>query len=166
MNLQKLKYLVSDRFGVDITSKCRDTDHFLARAVFFEIAYNKYKFGSLQAIGDYVNRNHATVLHGITKVFPHIKTYYPRHYDVYISIMKELFVDVDLNIDDTAEERLLKVSEKYNDIVEKYNELLSKHNNSSGEFDDKESLIDSIRRVPDDKIPTLKLRVDAIIKMI
>lgn len=166
MNLQKLKYLVSDRFNVDITSKCKDIDHVVARAVFYELAYNKYNFGSLQAIADYVNKNHATVLHGLKNVFPYMKINYPWHYSVYKSIMKELFVYVDFKDEDTIEERLAKATEKYNDAVEKYNELLSKYNNSSEDFDDKESLIESIRRVPDEKIPILKLRVDAILKMI
>ena len=163
MNLQKLKYLVSDRFGVDIASKCRDTDHVVARAVFFEIAYNKYRFGTLKSIGEYVNRDHATVLHGIKKIFPQIKIYYPRQYDIYKYIIRELYLDVEFKYRETTEERLEKISVKYEDVLEKYNKLLSEQNNCS---DEKESLIESIRRVPDDKVPILKLRVDAILKMI
>ena len=159
MTLENLDKIVSSSFDVDIKSKSRDIDSVMARAVFYDLAYNKFKVASLSRIGKYVERHHATVLHSLNNVLPIIPKCYKYHDSVYKDILRRIFVYDDKDLNETDYTKLERLRIQYNDLLEKYNDLCN-------EEADRSQLISSIRRLSEDKVPILKLRVDAILKMI
>ena len=48
----------------EITSACRNRELVIARSIFADIAYYKYRY-TFQAIGKILNRHHATVMHNV-----------------------------------------------------------------------------------------------------
>lgn len=159
MTLEKLDKIVSSSFGVDIKSKSRDTHNVMARVVFYDLAYNKFKVTSLSMIGKYVGRTHATVLHSINNTLPSMPKFYKHHDSIYKDILRKIFYDNDF--DETDYMKLEKLRLQYNDLLEKYNDACNVDDSS-----DRSQLISSIIGLPEDKVPILKLRVDAILKMI
>lgn len=161
MTLEKLDKIVSSSFGVDIKSNNRDTHNVMARVVFYDLAYNKFKVTSLSMIGKYVGRTHATVLHSINNTLPSMPKFYKYHNNIYKDILRKIFIYNDNDFDDTDYMKLEKLRLQYNDLLEKYNDACNGDDDS-----DRSQLISSIRRLPEDKVPILKLRVDAILRII
>ena len=164
MKLEYLIGIVSNVTGLDITSKCRDSEHVNARAIYYDIAYNKLRLGSLTSIGKSVNRDHATVLHSINNVFPHLKRYYRQSYDQYKEVLDRLVIDENFDASKTTEERLEDITDKYNELLAKYEELVNSLD--ADQEDERHQIIKSIRRLPSEKLTTLKIRLDAILRMI
>ena len=69
--LKLLQKLVEDRLGIDLMKNTRRTNYVYARALFYGLAYNTNAY-SYASIGNYVGKDHATVLHSIKKVLPHV----------------------------------------------------------------------------------------------
>lgn len=164
MKLEYLIGIVSNVTGLDITSKCRDSEHVNARAIYYDIAYNKLRLGSLTSIGKSVNRDHATVLHSINNVFPHLKRYYRQSYGQYKEVLDRLVIDENFDASKTTEERLEDITDKYNELLAKYEELVNSLD--ADQEDERHQIIKSIRRLPSEKLTTLKIRLDAILRMI
>lgn len=163
MTLEELIEIVSKQTNVDIKSKCRDTDHVLARAIYFDLAYSKLKLGSMSSIGKSVNRDHATVIHALRNVLPHIKKHYRVMHSHRVKLLNRFVFDEDY-MEETAEERADKLTKQYSELKEKYdNILLHLQGNDNDELN---QLVSSIRRVPEEKLSILKLRVDAMIRML
>lgn len=164
MKLENLIKIVSDITGVDIRSNSRDSDHVVARAMYYDIAYNKLRLGSLSSIGRSIGKNHATVLHSINNVFPHIKRYYKHQYIQYKNILKHISIYENFDASEDLEYRLEEITDKYNELLFKYEELTNGIDNDSQ--DERSEMIKSIRRLPSEKLTTLKIRLDAILRMI
>jgi len=64
MNKKIIKRIVEEFYSLDITTKTRERNYVEARAMYYKIVRDNTKL-SLEVIGKSVNRNHATVLHGI-----------------------------------------------------------------------------------------------------
>ena len=77
---------VSKLFDVDLSSNKRDTKHFRARSVFYKMCFKLCYKPTYQAIGDSVNKNHATVIHSV-KTFDNNLKFDP--------IMKDMYNQVD-----------------------------------------------------------------------
>lgn len=146
MNLDILIDTVNTKTGLDIRDSKKTTDQVMARCIYYKLAYEDFRLGSLQMVAMKVGKNHATVLHAIKNLFPVMHTYFPQMYKDYISIKRDL--------DGISESDIL--DEKYNDLLKKYNELMS--NDSE--------IMSIIRRVPEDKLSIFKLRISAIVKML
>lgn len=164
MKLENLIKIVSDITGVDIRSNSRDSDHVVARAIYYDIAYNRLRLGSLSSIGRSIGKNHATVLHSINNIFPHIGRYYKNHYLQYKNILKHISIHENFDASEDLEDRLEEVTCKYNELLFKYEQLINDIDNDSE--DERSDMIKSIRRLPSEKLTTLKIRLDAILKMI
>lgn len=163
MNLKKLVDIVSEETGKDLRSRCRDNDHVLARAIFYDLAYNKLRLGSMDAIGKSVGRNHATVIHSLNNVLPHIKNHYREMHSHRMHLLNHFIFDED-TFDETPQDTIDRITSEYNELKERYDNLAAELDlNENTELLE---LISSIRRVPSDKLSILKLRVDAIIRMI
>lgn len=163
MNLEKLVDIVSEETGKDLRSRCRDNDHVLARAIFYDLAYNKLRLGSMDAIGKSVGRNHATVIHSLNNVLPHIKNHYREMHSVRMHLLNQFVFDED-TFDETPQDTIDRITSQYNELKEKYDNLAAELD--SNENTEASELISSIRRVPSEKLSILKLRVDAIIRML
>tara|TARA_B100000424_G_C22819580_1_gene438501 strand:- start:178 stop:567 length:390 start_codon:yes stop_codon:yes gene_type:complete len=67
VKLSKIKQLVEEKFDSKLNRRSRKRPYVYQRAVYFKICKEKAKC-SLEQIGRTVNKDHATVLHGI-KIF-------------------------------------------------------------------------------------------------
>lgn len=166
MNIeQNIIRIISDKIGVDITKKNRSRDYVLGRAMYYDIAYSKLNLGSLEHVGSLVGLDHASVIHSMRKVFPHIKIYYKPYYIKYLSVLNTIGIHHDDN-------KILSIDDRYNDLIIKYNNLSKDYDQvlSMVEFDKSNSelneLVQSIIKLPHDKVSKLKVRVDAIIHML
>ena len=63
-DLQNILKLVIDETGVDITSRKRDHKTVIHRWIYFKLA-SEFTNNSLHKIGAAINKNHATVIHGL-----------------------------------------------------------------------------------------------------
>ena len=142
MNLEKLVDIVSEETGTYLRSRCRDNDHVLARAIFYDLAYNKLRLGSLAAIGKSVGRNHATVLHSLNNVLPHIKNHYREMHSHRMNLLNQFALDEDTFNEDTVD----RITSKYNELKERYDNIVAELD--SNEDTEASELISSIRRVP------------------
>jgi len=129
--LIEIKELVDSEFGLDISVKNRKATVVYARCIYYRLC-REYTKASLYEIGEILNKNHATVLHGL-KLF---KTFQiqPNHFSyelgIYNSISKEL------SGAPREESTLLKRMQKekqevlkiHAEIQEKYTKLKDKHN--------------------------------------
>jgi hypothetical protein len=120
----------------------------------------------MNAIGRSIGRTHATVINALNNILPDVKTYYSSMHDRRISLIRKLNLDED-EINEPIQDAYDKMKVKYVQLQNEYDEVcknLSLLN--TDDDDDLDELISNIRRVPSDKLSILKLRVNAIIKMI
>ena len=66
MNLETIKKIVENVTNIDITKESRKREIVEARCIYYKIS-KLYTKSSLDKIGELLNKNHATVLHGIKK---------------------------------------------------------------------------------------------------
>lgn len=163
MNLEELVDIVSEETGKDLRSRCRDNDHVLARAIFYDLAYNKLRLGSMDVIGNSVGRNHATVIHSLNNVLPHIKNHYKEMHYHRINLLNSFASEED-TFYETPQDTIDRITSEYNELKERYDNLAAELD--SNENTEASELISSIRRVPSEKLSILKLRVEAIIRML
>ena len=64
MTKEQIKKLVIENTGIDIDNPVRKRAFVEARAIYYKLL-REYTLLSLVEIGDYVKKNHATVIHGI-----------------------------------------------------------------------------------------------------
>lgn len=161
MKLDKLAEIVSDETGVDLRSKCRDANHVVARTVYFDLAYNKFKLGSLKEVGKAVGRDHATVIHCLNNILPHMKIYYKEmeaHHRNLFSYLSEYFSSKEES--SSYEDASAKLFNDYLKLKQKFEELNMPDNETIRQ------IVSSMKDLPDDKLSKLKVRVDAIIQML
>lgn len=85
MNWKQIKETIETDLLVNLSENSRRRAIIEARCVYYKICYDKLNM-SLAAIGKTVNRDHATVLHGIRAVFPTLEHYNKELYDYYLTI--------------------------------------------------------------------------------
>lgn len=108
--INSLKDGVSEFFNVDLSSKKRDTKHYRARSIFYKLCFKLVYKPTYQAIGDSVNRNHATVIHSVKnferdlKFDSHMSDMYDSLKDIYL----EFQVDKKTNQDIVKSNQMLK----------------------------------------------------------
>ena len=158
MKLDRLVDLVSKKTSVDLREQRRTNDQIFARAIYYDIAYNKLKLGSLKRVGDAVGRHHASVIYSLKNITPDLKRYHPQMYLNYMSVLEDFSLDQNDDVK-TPQEIIEELVLKYDDLKQKYDSISSTNK-------DAEELIMSIRQLPEDKMYKLKIRVEAIMKMI
>ncbi|MGA1702650.1 MAG: helix-turn-helix domain-containing protein [Methylophilaceae bacterium] len=161
MNLEHVIKVVSDYTGVDIKSRRRDNDHVIARAIYYNISYNILKLGTRKRIAMAIGRNHATVIHSLNNVVPMMDKYYPIAYRNQRDIIDNLTLVENLNDCSTFKEMYESIAGEYKDLLSKYNEILK-----IDDHPEKKDMIESIINLPPNKSGILKIRLDAILKMI
>jgi chromosomal replication initiation ATPase DnaA len=108
-----IKY-INENLNIDIKVRTRKTDYIYARSLYFKIA-REHTAISFNKIGRKVNLNHATVMHGINKVFPVVLKYEPKIKNIYDSFVFENILDIGRLIYLTKE-----LNELENKILEDY----------------------------------------------
>jgi len=167
VQLETIKDYIEANIKVSLKKKTRARDMCYARAVYYKLA-KRYTVQSLTSIGKLVNRDHATVLHGL-KLFDEAIMYSEPLKVVYdsfsINVENKNLEDADSNMLDIK--NLAEQNKKLKRKVFKQNleiDILKKQKieptNKTEEF------IDLINSVDEDKLDMLYTRLDAIVKMI
>lgn len=129
--LKEIMKLVSEQYGLDITQTNRRKDLVMARWVYYKLCRD-FTPASLAEIGKSLNKNHATVLHGL-KGFENWqlqKSYYADHIEIYekISQLYEKKHKKPETLIDRVRREKQEVLEIHRDITKKYEQLKEKHN--------------------------------------
>lgn len=68
MKLLDIKQFVDDEFAIDIARNTRKREYVEARSLYYKLAKENTRL-SLERIGGFIRRDHATVLHGLNNVW-------------------------------------------------------------------------------------------------
>jgi len=90
MTVKKLADLVSEETGVDIRTQSRKSMYVVARAIYYDIAYNHELLGSLSHIGKEVGRDHASVLYSLRTIVPQMERYFKHGHAISLKIKHKL----------------------------------------------------------------------------
>ncbi len=69
INIKQIRAIVEDNVGFDLAIKGRKRYHSDARALFYKLS-REYTNDTFETIGNELNKNYATVVHGVHKIFP------------------------------------------------------------------------------------------------
>jgi hypothetical protein len=150
---------VSNEFGIDITKRTRKREYIYARAVYFKLAQDIFR-RSLTSIGNDIGLDHATVLHAINNVFPTIQMFEPfvvkRYNKLYdrIKFENEMHKEIPITTEEAARE-IMDLRYRLS-----FAEAQARKTMSLGPFED------LLCRIPEDKIDLVRVRLDAMIKML
>lgn len=110
-DLKKIKESVEAHFNVNLSARDRKRKVVDARTVYIHIAYRKTK-KSLSAIGEYINRDHSTVLYHVGKFKDLMKTDrdFKRKFEEFMRLYADGFENLNVkSIDNEIEWHLAKV---------------------------------------------------------
>ena len=69
INIKQIRNIVEDNVGFNLEIKGRKRHHSDARAIFYKLC-REYTNDTFVTIGEELNKNYATVVHGVHKIFP------------------------------------------------------------------------------------------------
>jgi len=91
MKIEQIKYLLEQELGITINRKSRKRPYVYQRALYFKLC-KEYTNQTFAAIGKTLNKDHATVMHGV-KVFDSFRTWeetkYLEAYETLSNIIKQ-----------------------------------------------------------------------------
>ena len=170
MKLQEVIQFIQEKMEVDLQENSRKRENVYARAIYFKVTRELFPRKSLDFIGSLVGRDHASVLHGINKVFPMIKLYEPTVYEVYEDTRAMILHKMSDITGEAFEES--KQSKDYKNELRKYYDkckyLRYKVSSLEKEIEsgNNDLVKQYIKRVPAEKYDLFLLRLDAMTKMI
>tara|TARA_B100001175_G_scaffold317393_1_gene334123 strand:- start:7423 stop:7872 length:450 start_codon:yes stop_codon:yes gene_type:complete len=145
MTSESIKNKINQRLNIDIKTNTRDRKHVYARAIYYKLCRDLTNM-KLHEIAKTVNRNHASVLHGIKTVFPTLKEYKDPIYKIYVEL---------------TEKDRLPLQQKYDLLNHKYLELCKYA--VSNKY---KKLFDIITKIPEEEITNVECRVSAIVDIL
>lgn len=150
---------VSNEFGIDITKKTRRREYLYARAVYYKLAQDIFK-RSLTSIGKDIGLDHATVLHSINNVFPTMQMFEPSIIKKYNKLYDRIRFENEQRrvIPETSEDAAKEIIDLRYRLS--FAEAQARKVISLGPFED------LLCRVPEDKVDIVRLRLDAMIRML
>jgi len=87
MTIDKIKEIVETETGIELKNKSRRTELVYTRAMYYNLC-REYTLHSLEVIGKSVDKNHATVLHGLKLYRDWIEQHEERYIQSYERIDK------------------------------------------------------------------------------
>lgn len=87
MTIEKIKEIVETETGINLNNKSRKTELVYTRAMYYNLC-REYTLHSLEVIGKSVDKNHATVLHGLKLYSDWIEQHEERYIQSYERIDK------------------------------------------------------------------------------
>ena len=144
--IKKIRKEVEEATCQDLSRRSRQRELVYSRAIYFKLCKEKTTL-TLQQIGDSLGLNHATVLHGLNKVFPTVIEHEPLYREIYECVRNQ--------------EDLAYLKENYNALRKQYDKLLKLKT-----FDEHTELVDIVREVPKRHIELAKIRIRAMVDMI
>jgi hypothetical protein len=168
MKLQEVIQFIQEKMEVDLQVDTRKRESVYARAIYFKVTRELFPRKSLEHIGSLVGRDHASVLHGINKVFPMIKLYEPTVYEVYEDTRAMILHNIsNVTGEEYNESKNSKVYKKeLNKYYAKCKYLEAKVSLYEEQYSTDELVRDYIKRVPSEKYDLFLTRLDAMTKMI
>jgi hypothetical protein len=150
---------VSKEFGIDITKRTRKREYLYARAVYFKLAQDIFR-RSLTSIGKDIGLDHATVLHSINNVFPTIQMFEPGVVKTYNKLYDRIKFENEQHreLPTTSEEATKEILDLRYRLS--FAEAQARKVMSLGPFED------LLCHIPEDKVDLVRVRLDAMIKML
>ncbi len=171
MTLEDIRKEIESSLDFSLSEVNRQRKYVYARCVYFKLSRELCPLESLESIGSSVNKDHASVLHGINNVFPSLEAYEESFYDIYTQAKLNLLYKYGGG-DNYASEvnpiAFLGVHKQYSNELSKYRDALEELQGLYDELlisSDFGDAIEMIKRVPVDKYETLLVRLDAITKI-
>lgn len=127
MKQKLIRQVVEEYFNLQLIRETRRREYVEARAFYYKFCKIFCKL-SLQAIGETLNKNHATVLNGLNRLDGWL-TYDKRLQSYYNELdrnIRKTLKDIDDDYSFVSVEQLYEM--KYNTLTEKYCNLINKYN--------------------------------------
>lgn len=123
ISISQIKVEVAKKLGLSLNRNTRKREYVYARAIYFKLC-REFSHATLSSIGKSVNRDHASVLHGLF-VFDVIALHKDTILGSYTKIRNELLMQNEDDLKKYNEENYYKI--KYNKLIEEYQELQKKY---------------------------------------
>ncbi|WP_424493929.1 helix-turn-helix domain-containing protein [Salinimicrobium sp. GXAS 041] len=172
-DLKQLRKIVEGFTKVNISKNSRLRSIIIARAIFFEAAAKKTPH-SVAAIGSFLGKDHATVLHA-RKQFKGYMRDFPEFHSIYLQIIRMKvygMTDEDMSQQQEECEKQVKDRKKHAEIILRLQEKISVlkrklHERESVTSDQSHApLVELVSKVPEHQVELVKVRLDAIVKML
>jgi hypothetical protein len=161
--MQKLNEIldsVSARTGLDVRKNTRQIEYVMARNIYYKIAKDDLRLGTLSAVGKPLSKDHTTVLHGLNN-FHQIENYYPKMYSDYLFI-KDLF---DENKDkESSYEKFVNLDNSFNQLKKEHKQLQDKYYKLLMDSDSN-YIVNKMNELSVENQEVLIMRVKAILNM-
>ncbi len=95
----KIIDLVNKKTGLDIRKRSRKQDYVFSRCIYYDIAYNHLKLGTLYEVAKQLGLDHSTVIHSLKNILPILDNYAPEFITIRDEVLEILDYEVDYNED-------------------------------------------------------------------
>jgi hypothetical protein len=123
ISISQIKVEVAKELGLSLNRNTRKREYVYARAIYFKLC-REFSHATLLAIGKSVNRDHASVLHGLL-VFDVMALHKDTVLNTYTRVRNRLLQESEEDLNRYNNENYYKI--KYNQLVEEYQELQKKY---------------------------------------
>lgn len=123
ISLADIKRFVEKEFKITISRNTRKREYVYARAIYFKLC-KEFSHQTLSKIGASVNRDHASVLHGLF-VFDVMVLHKDSILNSYSKIRNRLFKETEDDLKKYNSENYYKI--KYEQLLEEYQELQKRY---------------------------------------
>jgi hypothetical protein len=123
ISLADIKHFVEAELKINISRNTRKREYVYARAIFFKLC-KEFSHQTLSKIGEFVGRDHASVIHGLY-VFDIIALHKDSILNSYTKIRNEIFEETEDDLRKYNRENYYKI--KYEQLLEEHQELQKRY---------------------------------------
>lgn len=123
ISLADIKHFVENELKLNISRNTRKREYVYARAIFFKLC-KEFSHQTLSNIGEFVGRDHASVIHGLY-VFDVIALHKDSILNSYTKIRNKIFEETEDDLRKYNRENYYKI--KYEQLLEEHQELQNKY---------------------------------------
>ena len=123
ISLADIKHFVENELKINISRNTRKREYVYARAIFFKLC-KEFSHQTLSKIGEFVGRDHASVIHGLY-VFDVIALHKDSILNSYTKIRNEIFEETEDDLRKYNRENYYKI--KYEQLLEEHQELQKRY---------------------------------------
>jgi len=123
ISLADIKHFVENELKINISRNTRKREYVYARAIFFKLC-KEFSHQTLSNIGEFVGRDHASVIHGLY-VFDVIALHKDSILNSYTKIRNKIFAETEDDLRKYNRENYYKI--KYEQLLEEHQELQNRY---------------------------------------
>tara|TARA_R100000152_G_C6719945_1_gene146113 strand:- start:63 stop:497 length:435 start_codon:yes stop_codon:yes gene_type:complete len=123
ISLADIKHFVENELKINISRNTRKREYVYARAIFFKLC-KEFSHQTLSKIGEFVGRDHASVIHGLY-VFDVIALHKDSILNSYTKIRNKIFEETEDDLRKYNRENYYKI--KYEQLLEEHQELQKRY---------------------------------------